>query len=119
MPASRARRSLLASAPLFLACLALLALPVTPAPARAQTAGVTLLWTAPGDDGMTGRARRHDLRISTRPISGAGTLSWWTAATVADMSGRVSAAARAPDPVAVPNLTAAAQYYAALRAGDE
>jgi hypothetical protein len=119
MPASRARRTPFGSVPFVLAGLVLAALPVTPSPARAQTASVTLLWTAPGDDGMTGRASRYDLRISTNPIAGTDTLSWWNAATVVDMSGRVPAPAGAADSVAVSNLTAGTQYYAVLRAGDE
>jgi hypothetical protein len=119
MSAPRARRLLFASALLLLAGLAPLALLVTPAAAQTQTASVTLLWTAPGDDGMTGRASRYDLRVSASPISGADTLSWWNAATVVDMSGRVPAPAGAADSVVVSNLTVGAQYYAVLRAGDE
>jgi hypothetical protein len=119
MPASRARNTPIGPVSLFAAALALLALAVSPGAARAQTASVTLLWTAPGDDGMTGRASRYDLRISTSPVAGTDTLSWWNAATVVDMSGRVPAPAGAADSVAVSNLTAGTQYYAILRAGDE
>ncbi|KKT34914.1 MAG: Fibronectin type III domain-containing protein [Candidatus Gottesmanbacteria bacterium GW2011_GWB1_44_11c] len=33
------------------------------------TSGATLTWTAPGDDGMAGRAASYDLRYSTSPIT--------------------------------------------------
>ena len=119
MPAPCARRWLLASAPLALACLAASALLIAPASSQTATTTATLLWTAPGDDGMTGRASRYDLRISTNAIAGTDTLSWWNAATVVDMSGRVPASPGAADSVAVSNLLVGSRYYAILRAGDE
>lgn len=119
MPARRGRRTLPASAPLVLAALAASALLITPASAQAPTTSVTLLWTAPGDDGMSGRASRYDLRVSTSAIAGTDTLSWWNAATVVDMSGRVPAAAGTADSVSVSNLLVGSRYYAILRAGDE
>lgn len=119
MPASRARKKLFAKAPPLLAGLVASALLITPAAAQAPTTSVTLLWTAPGDDGMTGRASRYDLRISANAISGTDTLSWWDAATVVDMSGRVPAPAGAADSVAVSNLVVGTQHYAILRAADE
>ncbi|HEY7727337.1 MAG TPA: hypothetical protein VID50_02675 [Candidatus Eisenbacteria bacterium] len=102
-----------------LASLAASALLVAPAAAQAPTTSVTLLWTAPGDDGMTGRASRYDLRISTNAISGTDTLSWWNAATVVDMAGRVPAPAGAADSVLVSSLVVGSRYYAVLRAADE
>ncbi len=50
---------------------------------EAQTVGVTMVWTAPGDDGLIGRAFQYDLRYSTNVIVGVDTLSWWNAATQA------------------------------------
>jgi len=35
---------------------------------RSAASSVTLRWTAPGDDGMTGRAAAYQLRYSTAPI---------------------------------------------------
>lgn len=119
MPAARARRWFPASAPLLLACLTASAFLIPPASSQTATTTVTLLWTAPGDDGMSGRASQYDLRISTSAISGTDTLSWWNAATVVNMSGRVPAVAGTADSVAVSNLVAGSRYYAILRAADE
>jgi hypothetical protein len=119
MSASRVRRTLLAKAPVLLAGIAASALLFTPAAAQAPTTSVTLIWTAPGDDGMTGRASRYDLRVSANAISGVDTLSWWNAATVVNMSGQVPAPAGTADSVAVSNLVVGTQYYAILRAADE
>ena len=41
---------------------------------------VTLTWTAPGDDGVTGKARQFDIRYSIRPIN----LSNWDSAALCD-----------------------------------
>ena len=41
---------------------------------------VTLVWTAPGDDGDVGRAARYDIRRAAAPITAAG---WDSATTVA------------------------------------
>jgi hypothetical protein len=119
MLALRARNRLLAFAPLALAGLTASALLIAPAAAQAPTTSVTLLWSAPGDDGMMGRATRYDLRVSTTAISGADTLSWWNAATVVDMSGRVPAQPGAADSVVVSSLLVGSRYYAILRAADE
>jgi len=52
------------------ACLSLPIAFVTPTLLHASTiTPLTLKWTAPGDDGRTGRATRYDLRYSTTPIS--------------------------------------------------
>ena len=113
-----ARRNLphLAAAFAF-ALLALLAL--VPNAAMAQTTtSVMLTWTSTGDDGLTGQASRYDLRISTTPV-GTDTLSWWNAATVVNMTGKVPSAPGTPDSVSVPNLTPGTRYYAILKVGDE
>jgi len=38
-------------------------------PASAASTPITVLWTAPGDDGVTGQAAVYDLRFSTQPIT--------------------------------------------------
>jgi len=86
--------------------------------AQTSTTSVTLTWTAPGDDGMIGPASRYDLRISATAV-GTDTLSWWNAATVVSMAGKVPAAPGAADSVSVPNLVPGTRYYAILRAADE
>jgi hypothetical protein len=42
---------------------------MTPNTGFAQTSGITLHWTAPGDDGVLGRATRYELRWSESPIT--------------------------------------------------
>jgi len=90
-----------------------------PALGQTPTVSSTILWTAPGDDGMVGRASRYDLRYSTNAISATDTLSWWNAATVFNMTGRVPAAAGAADSVVVSGLTGGTRYFFIIRAADE
>jgi hypothetical protein len=88
--------------------------------ALAQTVGsMTLVWTAPGDDGASGRATRYDLRYSASAISGADTLGWWNAATVVNMSTRVPSAPGTLESMVVGGLTIGVRYYAVLRTADE
>lgn len=86
---------------------------------RARGASATLLWTASGDDGTSGRASRYDLRMSTNAISGTDTLTWWNAATVVDLAGKVPPVAGAQDSFLVTGLLAGTRYYAILRMADE
>lgn len=59
--------------------IALLTLVVaTPAWSVRPTSGVTLEWTAPGDDGRFGRAQAYVLRYSTQPITDANFDQAWT-----------------------------------------
>ena len=90
-------------------------------PAWAQTAGVsaTLVWTAPGDDGTLGRAAQYDLRVSASAIAGVDTLSWWNAASIVNMAGRIPALSGALDSMVVTGLLPSTRYYAILRAADE
>ena len=37
--------------------------------AQGTTGSVTLIWTAPGDDSLTGTATRYDIRYSLFPIT--------------------------------------------------
>lgn len=88
--------------------------------ADAQTANsITLVWTAPGDDGTIGRATRYDLRYSSNAISGTDTLSWWNAATVVNMTSKVPSTSGALDSMAVSGLASGVRYYAVIRAADE
>jgi hypothetical protein len=87
--------------------------------ASAQTVSATLVWTAPGDDGTIGRATQYDLRISTSAISGTDTLSWWNAATIVSMAGKVPALSGALDSMVVTTLLPSTRYYAIIRAADE
>jgi hypothetical protein len=90
-------------------------------PAFAQTPAdsvAVLLWEAPGDDGMTGRAARYELRYQVLPIIGPDTLSWWNAAvTVATMPS--PGTPNATDSVVVRGLDPFRDYYFLLRAADE
>jgi Fibronectin type III domain len=89
--------------------------------AAAQTAAdssVTLLWTAPGDDGNVGTASQYALRYRTVPISGTDTLTWWNAATPA--SGLPTPRpAGSTDSVTVRSLQPLTTYYFIIRAADE
>jgi hypothetical protein len=89
--------------------------------AQAQTSAdssIVLQWTAPGDDGTTGRASSYDLRYRTANITGTDTLSWWNSATqvtgepVPGMSG-------ATDSMRVRGLQPLTPYYFLIRAADE
>lgn len=54
------------------AAIALLAMvAASPASSEGPTASVVLEWTAPGDDGRTGRAHAYVIRYSTQPITAA------------------------------------------------
>jgi len=90
-----------------------------PAPAHAQTVSATLLWTAPGDDGLIGRAVRYDIRYSSSAIAGSDTTTWWNNAAVVNTTGKVPATSGAADSMVVAGLTAGVRYYAIIRAADE
>lgn len=56
-------------APVAAAAFGLLSIIVSvPAPSASTAVSSTLSWTAPGDDGMAGRAQQYSLRYSTAPI---------------------------------------------------
>jgi hypothetical protein len=82
-----------------------------PAPA---TYSLGLCWTAPGDDGWSGRAEAYDLRYSTSPITEA---SFTNATPVAGVPppGRGGS----EECVTVEGLASEPIYYFALRARDE
>ncbi len=112
------RRAARLAAALLLTPLAAFPLAPPAAHAQAATTSVVLQWTASGDDGLVGVASRYDLRISTTAV-GADTLSWWNAATVVNMTGKVPSAPGTADSVSVPNLVPGTRYYAMLRVADE
>ena len=99
----------------LIAAISALALPGL---AAAQTISTTLLWTAPGDDGMVGRATTYALRYRTTAIVGTDTLSWWNAATA--VSGLPApGVSGATDSVLVNGLDPTKTYYFILRTADE
>lgn len=108
-----------APAALFAALALAAAFGYSAASAQTGTIAATLVWTAPGDDGTVGRASQYDLRISTSAISGTDTLSWWNAATVVSMAGKLPALSGALDSMVVTGLLPSARYYAIIRAADE
>ena len=79
-----------------IAAIALVGAVAAPHQAHAQTVSATLLWTAPGDDGVAGRASRYDIRYSSSAIAGTDTTTWWNNATVVNTSGKVPATSGAP-----------------------
>ncbi|HEY7727715.1 MAG TPA: hypothetical protein VID50_04620, partial [Candidatus Eisenbacteria bacterium] len=107
------------SAPARVAAAALLLLGgcLLAAGARAQSAAdsaVTLLWTAPGDDGNVGTATAYDIRMSLSPI----TLSNWSSAT--PLNGLPSpGAAGTSQNFEVRGLTRGTTYYFAIRTVDD
>src|SRR5690349_17139537 len=65
-----------------LTVLALLVFAAPPAHGQVNPdSSVVLQWTAPGDDGSTGRASIYDIRYRTTAVSGTDTTTWWNGAT--------------------------------------
>jgi len=87
-------------------------------PLAAWADSITLTWTAPGDDGNSGRAAAYELRYSDQPISGQDTTSWWSAATT---SGTLPApqSAGARESYTVTGLATGTIYYFVIRTTDE
>lgn len=83
------------------------------------TETVVLRWTAPGDDGLSGRASHYDLRYSRYGITGADTLGWWNAATRVSLWNKIPALPNMPDSLRVLGFTPGYRYYAMLRTCDE
>lgn len=75
---------------------------------------VRLVWTAPGDDGMSGRASQYDIRYSTTPLTEEG---WSTASLVATPP--VPKVAGGTEEFTVGGLQSGTPYYLGLKAADE
>lgn len=76
--------------------------------------GVTLTWTAPGDDGQQGTAAEYDLRYSTEVITA---LNWESAALVPGLPApQVGGTAES---FAVTGLACGTSYHFALKTRDE
>ena len=82
--------------------------------AQTSTGAVTLQWTAPGDDGMTGTAARYDLRYSLYPING---LNFAFANGVQGLP--LPAPPGTLQKVTVYGLLPGLRYYFALKTSDE
>ncbi len=76
--------------------------------------GVTLSWTVPGDNGMTGQATAYDIRYSLSPIDDG---SWDDAEKVE--GGPLPAFPGATQKYTVKTLLSHTQYYFAMKTGDE
>ncbi len=82
-----------------------------------QMGSVKLAWTAPGDDGMTGRAKAYEISYqpeSAGPITAA---NWSSATLVADVP--APKAAGSAETFTVGGLDIKASYYFAVRTKDE
>ena len=85
--------------------------------AHAQQAwnSVTLTWTTPGDDSLSGTASQFDIRYSTSPITAAN----FSAATRFTSGVPIPAASGTAQSVLVTGLAPATTYYFAVKTGDE
>jgi hypothetical protein len=90
--------------------------------AHAQISGsdstAVLLWTAPGDDGTSGRANRYEMRVRSVAIAGTDTVTWWNAGTAVTGLPTPSVAG-ATDSVQVRGLDPTKTWYFVLRTADE
>ena len=86
--------------------------------ASAQTGtwnSVTLTWTTPGDDSLTGTASQFDIRYSTSPI----TASNFSSATRWTSGVPTPSASGTQQTVTVTGLSASTTYYFAMKTADE
>ena len=103
----RSRRLLTSSLAVLLAL-------VVSVPVGAATGSVTLQWTAPGDDGVVGRASAYDLRYSLAPITAIN----FAAATRA-VGVPFPAIAGSAESFTVTGLVIGQSYYFAIETADE
>jgi len=76
---------------------------------------LTLTWTAPGDDGLSGTASQYDIRYSTSVIDTEA--AWEAAAVVSDPPTPQPAASS--EAFTVAGLNPGTRYYCALKTADE
>lgn len=76
---------------------------------------VTLTWTTPGDDSLSGTASQFDIRYSTSPI----TIANFTSATRWTSGVPAPAASGSRQSVVVSGLQPTTTYYFAMKSGDE
>lgn len=87
---------------------------VAPVGAQITDTSVRLLWTAPGDDSLSGTATEYDLRWSTSAIN---SQNFGSATRVSGVSAPL--AAGASQTFTVTGLAPSTQYWFALKTGDE
>jgi hypothetical protein len=75
---------------------------------------VRLLWTAVGDDGAAGKARKYAIKYSTRPIDASN----WDDASVVDMTSEPTSAGKR-ERLTIVGLDPEQVYYFAVRVCDE
>ncbi len=75
---------------------------------------VSLTWTAPGDDGMTGTASQYEVRYAIWPITN---LNWHVAATAPSLP--TPQVAGSSESFTVPGLLSGVTYYFAIKTADE
>lgn len=100
---------------LFLLAMSRCLLAASPASASlAATTPFTVRWTAPGDDGVTGRATAYDLRYSVLPLTGA---NFALATKITGLP--LPAVAGTLQSFVVSGLHDTASYYLAIKTVDE
>ncbi len=103
-------------APALVSCALALVLACVATTARAVSTptSVTLTWTAPGDDSLSGTATQYDVRYATAPITGAN-----FAAAQSATGAPVPLAAGTTQSMLVSGLTPGTTYWFALKTTDE
>ena len=87
-------------------------------PARGAADTIELTWTAPGDDGTTGRAASYELRYAALPIASGDTTGWWSGAPSAGvLPPPLTAGSR--ERFTVIGLTTGLTYHFVLRSTDD
>jgi len=108
---------------LFLAAVLVVLAAFAVGKAHAQTASITLDWTAPGDDGNVGTATTYEMRwrpIAPDTTSQATILTWWNLATIVTGLPNPQVAGTSQSVIVSPSGGfAPGTYYFIMRAADE